>query len=328
MKILLIILLIAKSIYGQHFSKIHLSSEIQLDSTILLANIDKLDVDDESNLLVTDFRSQSIILFDKKGKLVRVLNPTECHPGFTWNPYYAKFADGYIIVLNSIPWGFKFNNDGTCLGDMDVSFVAPFKILGLSGGKLLGYFTNNDKKQHLSIMDSSGKEIKRFGIFPEKFANLIDKFEGGGIVEDSKGNIYQLNVSSPVITKYDREGNFIKEIGIFPHYYKKIEEDPFFNISPSQLFKAMKKIKGKSLATDLFLYHDSTLVVLIQNWKKVITYNLEIYSTDGKHLNSEDISTDFNILAIKNKVIYSSFQPKMNTDGSIPNPFIRTFTLK
>ena len=73
----------------KHFQKV---KTIRFDDpdTLLIATIDHMDVDPSGRMLVVDELGRQVLLFDSTGVLQTSLDPTVCHPGFTFRPIYEQ----------------------------------------------------------------------------------------------------------------------------------------------------------------------------------------------------------------------------------------------
>lgn len=298
---------------------------IKFDDSLVIGDITYLDTDINNNILVTDMLSKKVYLFNSDGGLIKTLSTEKCTPGFNWQPYKAMFdRKGNIVVLNSAPWGYRFNADGNCFGDMDISFIAPAHLAFLENGSMVGYYNYGDGN-HLKYMDNTGKEKFRFGKFPKDFERLIYRFEGGGLITDNNDNIYQVNVSSPLVTKYDKKGNFIKEFMNKPSYLRIIEKDLSNNDPVNALKEVPKLLENKTTTTALFLYENNKILVLLSHSKY---FGIELYNTDGKYLLNKELILDKKILAAKNGYIYLLLQPPPDKQGNLPNPVVEVYKLQ
>jgi hypothetical protein len=298
---------------------------IKLDNRITIGEISTLDINEKGDLIVTDRIASKVYLFDKKGHLIRILSPDSCTPGFHWKPFNAKFdKHGNILILNSVPWGYRFMKDGRCFRSMDVTFLAPLHISFFRDGSLLGYY-NLDDGNYLKLMNNLGQEKKRFGEFPNEYKRIIYRIEGGGLVADDNDNIYQVNVVSPEIFKYNKYGSFTKSFSKYPSYFKRIEKD-FSNNNPADNFKEMKNImKDKTISSSLFLLKPNLLVVQFYTNK---FYGIQICDTRGNYMNEEEIILDKPVINAKFGKIYFVHQPEPDQNGDLPNPEIEVCELK
>lgn len=297
---------------------------IKLDNRIIIGFVSTLDINEKGDLLITDRITNKVFLFSKKGNLIRELSPDSCTPGFHWRPFDAKFdKQGNILVLNSAPWGYRFNKNGKCVGGMDITFLGAPHISFLNDGSLVGYY-NMEDGNYLKLMDNLGKEKKRFGKFPDEFKRIIYRIEGGGLVTDDNDNIYQINVVSPEIFKYDKNGNFIKSFSKYPSYFNGFEKD-FYSTNPTENIKEMLKMKDKTLTSSLFLIKSNLLLLQFDAGK---FYGLQICDTEGNYLNREEIILDKPVINAKFSKIYFVNQPEPNKNGDLPNPEIEVYELK
>jgi len=298
---------------------------ITINDSLLIGDITYLDIDSENNLLITDMLSKKVYLFNTDDGVIKTLSPEKCTPGFNWQPFKAIFdKKGNIFVLNSAPWGYRFSADGNCLGNMDLSFIAPAHLAFLGNGSIVGYYNYGDGN-HLKCMDNKGREIFRFGKFPKDFERLIYRFEGGGLITDSNDYIYHVNVNSPLVTKYDSKGNFIKSFMNEPSYLRKIERDLTSDDPLNALKEVPKLLANKTITTGIFLYEKNKILVQLSQSNY---FGIELYNSDGKYLLTKEIILDKKILTAKNGYIYLAEQPPPDKQGNLPNPIIEVYKLK
>lgn len=314
-----------KKIFTKYFKKI---KEIQLDDKILLAVISNLDINEEGNLLVTDNVGKKVYLFDANGKVKKILSADTCHPGFNLNPIYAKFTkENEILLVNSGPWGFRFKKNGDCLGDVDQSFVAPLHVCFKNNGNMIGYYNYNENGgAYLEEMDPLGKPIKKFGEFPQDLSNIVSRLEGGGIVCDNNNNIYQLDVTSPTVKKYDSKGKYVGKISRKPSYFRGINEDiKEYSGNPMELMKSVKNLfKKNTISYSLNMLDKDKILVQLLNNKK---YGIEIFDLNGNFLFEDELIYDKPIAATSNGYLYIVSQPTVSKNGILPNPIIEIYKL-
>lgn len=299
--------------------------EINISNDILIAEINYLDVSDVSNILITDNMNNSVYIINDKGKLIKTLDPNDCHPGFHWSPYLAKYTTyDEIIVLNSYPWGFRFDKVGNCLGPMGDYFEGTNKIASFDN-KLVGLYLNKvgvSYDYHIKIMEKNGSLLKRFGEFPDGYENIIYRLEGGGLECDNNGNIYQVNSINPKIIKYDITGKQVKEFNNSPTFFKYIDK-----ISPNTEMDLMNFIKkiGKIVANNtlienIYMLNNRELLVSFIN-NQFIGY--QVISTDGKTIKEGKLyGAENKLLVAKRDKLYLVQQPEIDKKGNLPNPKI------
>ena len=304
-----------------------LIKEIKISSKILIGDISTLDNFNSQRLLITDRIGKKVFLVDDKGNLIKELDPEVCHPGFHWNPLYSFFnKNGAIYVINSNPWGFRFDKNGGCLGPMDLEFLATYSIDFKTDGTIIGYYAMGDGL-YLKAMTPKGKEITRFGEFPSQFRNLIYRFEYGGIVIDRNDNIYQVNLNSTKITEYNKNYKKINEFEYVPSDFHKVTED--ISNNPQKVFSEIpQKTKGKSFSISIHLV--SKNIIAVQYVPKTFEnkYGIMFYYTNGEKVIEKKIAFNKIILdSNENGYLYTAKQPEANKSGNLPNPVIQIYKI-
>jgi hypothetical protein len=317
-------------IFGQPIKGINIHKyfkfieEVKIPNDIIVGEINGIDCF-QNKFLIVDGISKEVILIEKKNGNIITLNPESCHPGFHWRPIYAFFdRTGIIYVINSIPCGFKFGNNGECIGPMDDRFSCSHSLAFNNKNEVIGYYTG-DFGNYLNVMDENGIEKYRFGEFPDKFENLIKRFRYGGIVIDRYDNLYQVNVSSPSVIKYNSSCEKVGEFVNYPSYFRSVIKD-----LPTDIRKSIKVIQkiagGKTLTQNIFLIDKNKIAVQLSHIQK-FSYGLEIYDLEGNYLLKDEITYNKPILAAKDGFIYFSHQPEADTEGNIDNPSVLIYKL-
>lgn len=312
---------IANDNFAKHFKKV---KTVQLSSEELIGEIAYLDVDDRGNFLITDIIGKNVLIFSQDGKFKSKLSAEPCHPGFTFNPLKAKFSPkGTILLTNSMPWGFRFKNNGECLGKVDKNFTAPVEFTFDNFGNIYGYYQDY-KGNYLYKMDSLGKKITKFGYFPKKFKNLLNRLEGGGIICDQDGYIYNANPIEPIIYKYNKKFELIITFKNEPSYYESVKRDLTSN-RPDNLFNEVNEVlKGKTLTHSLFLLDTDKIMVQYYTSGK---FGVDIFDLGGRILASEIIVPDI-IMCAKYGKIFIVREHESDNWNNVPNPFIEVYQFK
>ncbi len=322
---LIIILLINLNLYAfQGKNYLGEAGEIILENKIIISSIAHLDIDDKDNLLITDIRGKQVLIFSREGKFIRKLSLEDCNPGFAWYPIKAKYSynSERIFLVNSIPWGFRFKGNGECLSAADKLFIAPFDFCFNPSGNIVGYYTTPIGSS-IKIMDQFGSSKKEFKADLNEFKNLIYRIEGGGIITDDNGFIYQMNVISPTIYKYNPEGKFIKAIDVTPSFFRKADID--ISPDPVQVMQNIGKMfKSYSFVASLHLL--DTNKILIQYFHGRDRF-FSVVDLEGEFI-IEEIQTEKLFIAAKNGKLYMVIQPEPDKNGILSNPKIEVYNLK
>lgn len=308
------------TIFEEYFNY---TQTVKFRDDILIGAISFLDVSNDGRLLITDQISNKVILLNGTGESkLNELSVDDCYPGFNWRPIYAKFSVNEILLLNSIPWGFRFSHTGECQKIMDKEFIAPLHINFLNDGKIVGFY--NEHEPYLALMNKEGVTIKKFGEYNKDFINFLYRYEGGGVICDKDDNIYQISPYNWEISKYSSNGKFIGKIGTKPTLFRQIEKD--LSSSPAEVLKEFDSIiNGKTLVHSIHLL--STLRILVQY--TIINYSgtkffLQVLNLEGEQIIPKLIEIQEPVLCAKNSKIYLSHQPEM-LNGNLPNPEIKVY---
>lgn len=310
-------------VQGQTFSEAFLKfKEFIIDTTLKVGQIRFLDVDDNDNLIVSDFLRKEVFILSPNGKLIKTLNPDICTPGFHWSPVFANILNGQIYVINAGPWGYRFDREGNCLGKMDDNFLPPRFLQSFSNNRILGYYAlANDLS--LKVMNEFGKAEYKFGVFPEEHKNFLTRFDAGGLVVDKFNNIYQMNVSTPQIYKYNEQGKLIKVFNNYSNNFITLDRD--INNSSAELINEIKRIQNVSWAEKLFLLTENILLVKLRHPQN--KYGLLLIDLDGELACEKEYEIEENLLYAKNGRLYFISDQIVN-DNQYLNPKITIYKIK
>ena len=310
--------------FGEYFKKVR---TVQLDPNVVVGQVTHLDIDAANHLLVTDMMAKGVFIFDAEGKLKKKLSAEPCHPGFNWRPIRAVYSpNGEIFLINSAPWGFRFKNDGDCLGPVDRSFRPPSHICFQPSGDIVGYYTLDDGNC-LRKLTPLGMEIKKFGVFPDEFKQIISRYDGGGgVICDLEGKIYQVDMVSPDILVYNQNGELERKFGRTPPYYQRISEDLPASSNPMEIIRSFRKImQGKTVTTSLYLLGAKTLLI---QYMDGVSFGLDILDINGKRVVRKDIRYKNMIIQAKNGFVYIAVQHEPDKSGNLPNPVIDIYEFR
>ncbi len=305
--------------FEDRFTKI---KEINLSSKVVIGAIGAIDVFKKDNILVTDVISKKVFLFDNEGNLLKVLQPENCTPGFKLIPSFAMFnKKGDIYVINEIASGYIFNNNGDCIGAMD-NFMHYPHVAFLNDGDIIAY-SNKGDGNYLVLATKTGKQLQKFGIFPNSYKHIIEIVRGGGLVTDDKNFIYQANVIGPEIIVY--KGN--KFSGKIENYNVKFNSIGSDIKNPSDPLSMVNKFKeltiNNTIIENLFLADSNLLLIQLYHEKK---YSAQLVSTDGDKYLNKAIQLDSPFIFAKDGYAYDIIQPKP-IKNRLPNPLIIVYKI-
>jgi len=294
--------------------------------TLLIAEIAHMDVGPTGRLLVTDLRGGQVLLFDSTGTLQASLNPEDCHPGFNFRPLTAHFGgNAFIFVQNSGGrWGFRFSEEGVCLGAADADYSGtPFFDIDPSGTLYGVNPLQSGVAAHrvLRRMDASGKVEEEFTFPQARLPEATRRWIGGGLIADG-AHIFYVSTPDKEILKLSVDGDLAGKIASRNRWFRYASED-----LPANTMEAFKSFgrwgHGLSGAKNLFELTDETVMVQYQKGAEV---GYQIFTKDGE-LIAEEFGFDFRELFLygSRSLVYRVIQPGLDAHGTIPNPYLEVF---
>ncbi len=307
----------------EHFKK---AKTIRFDDpdTLLIATIDHMDVDPAGRILLVDQISRQVLLFDSTGTLLASLDPTACHPGFTFHPITAHFGgDTFIFIQNSIPWGFRFTSEGDCLGSTDKDFVGDRFFDIDPAGTLYGSYPGrpDPTQRTLRRMSSTGEKLEEFPMPPSKYPVATKGVVGGGLIADGE---YLFYASAPErdILKFSLDGTLLDRISQRSAWFRFPSQDLPANVQ-QRLMNFGKWARNITTNGGLFELTDQTLMVQYNNKDRGGGY--QVFSKDGV-LIAEELGTKLILfLHAANGLVYRVVQPRLDDQGALPNPYLEVY---
>lgn len=306
--------------FTKYFSK---ESTVMFSDKTIISEITTLDYN-AGKFLITDVYGKKVFLFDAKtGILIADLNAEKTSPGFNWNPLSACFNKDGIFVQNNMPWGYRFDKKGIGRGGMSSKFLGTQYYCFQSNGNIVGLYLTNSS--YLSIMSSTGEIIKNSADIKYEYPNIVNRYEGGGIVADENDNIYHITCCDWKISKYDKNLNFLKKIGSRPPNFYKIDNDLINKRYTPGQNDLRNTLKDKSTIMNMFYLSKGK--ILLQYYtpsRKKDPIGIMIIDTEGNKITKEEIMIDSKIILAKDNKIYFAVQPKGNA-VNMPNPVIEVY---
>ena len=291
--------------------------------TLLIATISRLDVNTDGQWLITDELGKQVLLFDSTGTLLASLDASTCHPGFVFNPENARFGGNeYIFVqTHGNYWGYRFTTEGKCLGSMDRDFVAPNGFFDIDpAGVFYGLY--DFPEYELRRMSPTGKTLGVFPLPPPKYPNASRRFAQGGIIADGTHLFYAL-VPEPEIWKLTLDGELSGMISKRSSWFRSPPGGRDFPPDVSQrLWATMSEWQNTTTPWSLFELTDQTLMIQYTNGDRGTGY--QIFTKDGL-LITEELGLDTLFIHGENGLAYLVYQPDLDSQGELPNPFIEIY---
>lgn len=308
------------SLQFKHFERI---GTIKFDNpdTLLIAEIEHIDVDSNGRMLITDWLGEQTLLFDSSGTLQASLDPSTCHPAFPFSPLAAKFGnDEFIFVEDSSPgyWGYQFTADGVCLGRADPSFNSPKFIDIDPEGMMYGVGAGPPTKRMLTRMNSAGKVLAEFPLPPVKFPNAEYRYAQGGLIADGT-HIFYASAGTLDILKLDPNGTLVDRISERNSWFRSLNKD--LPADHRQVFSALKDIRGTTIR-DFFELTDQTIMVQYIDRDNGVGY--QVFTKNGV-LIAEELGLNMLFFHGANGVVYIVIPPDFDSRGELPNPHLEVY---
>lgn len=235
-----------------------LSERIEFPNDLFLTELQSFDVQQHKMLLTG---MSEVVLFN--GDSWQYLNPEECHPGFEFNPIRAQFGvNGKIFVTNSTIWGFRFKEDGSCLGAAHKDFRAPSRFS--YENEIAGIHTTFGDTE-IRMSDETGKSTSKIFYVPNEYPNASFRILGGGIVSQYPYVYYTSSLGNTIYSIHLESGK-IKNSSFTSKDFKSIEDDITSQKPGTKLFNEIGRVfKSSSVVTNLFKLNNNHLVVVYQN---------------------------------------------------------------
>ncbi len=292
---------------------------------LLIAQIKSLDIAVDGRMLVVDMLGRQTFLFGPDGKLLAVLDPSVCHPGFEVRPVTAKFIGNQSIFLsNAGPWGYRFTSEGGCLGSVDPDYslvVNPNALDSDAQDGLIGFYRHSDK-QVVRHMDASGKLLQEYTLPASDFPNATYRTDMGGLIADKTHHFYAGPVE-PHILKLTRDGTVVDRIAHRTSWFRDVSQDLPDRGNLAAIMRASGRLSASSTRViGLFELTDQIIMIQYSNADRGRGY--QIFTKAGQFVAQElGIRVHFKYGA--SGLVYRVVQPDLDAGGDLPNPFIEVY---
>ena len=286
---------------GLFFDKVH---SIKLDTTFY-EGIKSLDVDDNGRLLVTNEKRTDIILYNRDGifqnKFSTIVD--SLFPGFNWSPNRGFFlTDNNLFISNNGPWGVSISSDLTELNPLGRTYIAGSDLTFDESNNIYA-FISNYLGIYITKFDSNGDVIiSKFGNYPKKFANIIDKAIIGNSLVYKNGSIFFKTIAEPKIYKYSLEGQLLDTFEHVPTYYRRPKRD--IRTETMQYMMADIRSFAEKYSANFSIHALEKDKILVQYSNYNYEYGLQILSVDGDNLLPHDLLVNYKVLATHDDMLY------------------------
>ena len=294
--------------------------------TLLITSIWSLDVAADGRMLVVDMRGSQALLFDSSGRLLAMLDPSVCHPGFEVRPVHAKFIKDHSIFLsNAGPWGYRFTPDGDCLGSVDPDYTSYSAGLldADASGDLFGAYEFPDR-QVLTHMDASGKTLEEYLLPASEYPKATYRIRGGGLIAD-KTHVFYVGPVEPQILKLTRDGSVVDRIANKTRWFRYVTKD-LTDTNPSDL-SAMMQAGGRiivynTIITGLFEITDQAILVQFHNGDRGRGH--QVFTKDGE-LIAQELGIQASFEFGKAGLVYRVVPLAVHLSEELANPYIEVY---
>ena len=297
---------------------------ITLDPSILIGEIQSLDVSDSGSLVMVDGVAQSIYLFDATGSHVAELSNHGCFPDPSFMPFYARFVDkGWIVARDWDATILLFDSTGKCTaGKRQVELLRTTGFCEFDGSIIaLRSFTPEDPA--LVVLNLEFDVLREQPLsapgFPMLNAQVLPL--PGRSIGCFKSGLWFIYPESPDAMSAESPDRSYS----VPEFYKDrtgdLSQDRQVNLT-----KRMGRIMGATLAVGLYeLYESVHVVEYFGSRKGRFNEQKGIGLQIVDHANPESaVSTiaDINIKAAKDGFLYVVGDHEALPDGTVANPLI------
>lgn len=237
---------------------------ITLDEDAFIGMVTDLTVTPSGEIILTDGKSKEVFIFHPDGRLKTTLDPVGCHPGFNFFPLSVEASDRYLFLMNSGNWGYVFNADGSCFGNVDPDF-RPMNFFAFeSESTMVGVRQRGQSRPEMIWFDQTGSTIKQITLPATPFNNIDYRVSSGGVTVGNRG-VYWAPAISPIVVRVENEST--KEIDIsdvFKHDHP--DSDLPAGLDVQELMKRMPSIVTNSTSNQgLFVMPDGRILAQYQS---------------------------------------------------------------
>lgn len=291
---------------------------------LLITQIRSLDVAADGRMLVVDWTTQAF-LFGPDGKLLAVLDPSVCHPGFEVRPVNAKFIGNQSIFLsNAGPWGYRFTSEGGCLGSVDPDFIMVVNPNALDtdaqGG--LVSFDRYPDKQVVRRMDASGKLLQEYTLPASDYTKATNRIAMGGLIADKTHHFYAGPVE-PHILKLTPDGEVVDRIAHRTSWFRDVTQDLSDPGNLGGIIRASGRLRASStLVSGLFELTDQFIMIQYTNGDRGQGY--QIFTKAGQ-LVAQELGIRVHFQYGASGLVYRVVRPESDAWDDLSNHIIEVY---
>jgi hypothetical protein len=307
---------LCESAVGQ---QLQAGSLIALSESAAVGEVSAADRNANGDLLVVDHIGNAVYVFGQRGQLLSELDPRGCGISYRFRPIYARFIGEEILVVNSDPWGLRFDHRGRCLGTLSAAFEAPAEIAISGESDVFGYFPWDGTVKSYS---RNGSVVSSFATPEFRYPNAAARVEGGGIAVVGE----ELFVAEPFATEIlvlNRDGRLLRTIDLHPLGLATPASDLGEGSAPEAMREAANLVSTASVI--VMIAEVVPGVLLVQYRHPDRSMGIALFDADGRLL-GHDPTFRNRIMYAGNGVALTVDQPDVDDRGYLPNPQFTTHT--
>ncbi len=300
--------------YFTEVEKIVLSPGNILTGRLFLPFWQTIDVNKNGEFLICDVSGKKVYLFDKTGKMKRVIMNTGNGPGEVEQPICVRILEkeNEILVMDAITRKITFLNG---VYDYERSFVIksnhtqPRKIVDCQNLLIASAYTENwaegtiNEGQTMVLYKKNGEYIKSFYYINDYARGTIIGYEGLQTVFFVSGKkIYAAQASDYKIHVFNLNGDEVHQFGVEPVFYKRAPR--------STLFKTAQIKSNEQYIREADKYKDKMPFIYLTN---IIGASKHIFV-------QYELNKPGNLDEVKNKLEVYDYNGK-KIDGNIDTPY-------
>jgi hypothetical protein len=304
--------------------KLEKSINLEYNDSSIIGQL-SLKVDAEDNLFVLDITQDAVLKFDSNGYFLNRIFSKGEGPGEILKPIWITFDNSnniYIIDEDKLKVK-KYNSRGTYLSEFKTSQQVRSMIINSHNDLFFEYYSDTAA---IAKYSSGGILINTFGNIPNLLLENKIPVWIAYLYPDINDNIYYCHAAEYKISKYDRNGNYLKSFGRKPDFYKPMT---LLKTDENTTFEKYKQwAESWDIISNMVILNNGIILIEIRvDRQNKNNYNniIEIYDLYGNFITGE-IKNNYHLFCADNKDNLYFYNPLDIKEKS--NPVIYKYKLK